>query len=74
MNKFMESKIAQLRKQYPVGSRVKLVRMEDKQAPPLGTKGTVLGVDDIGSIRVDWDNGSRLNVVMGEDLCVKIDA
>lgn len=73
MNKFMESKIAQLRTQYPVGSRVKLLRMEDKQAPPLGTKGTVLGVDDIGSIRVDWDNGSRLNVVMGEDLCVKID-
>jgi len=56
-----------LRKQYPVGTRVRLVRMEDIQAPPVGTKGTVKGVDDIGSILVSWDNGSSLNVVYGED-------
>ena len=41
--------------------------MEDPQAPPVGTKGTVIGVDDIGSIMVSWDNGSSLNVVYGED-------
>lgn len=57
----------ELRKQYPVGSRVELIKMEDVQAPPIGTKGTVLGVDDIGSIMVSWDNGSSLNVVYSVD-------
>lgn len=56
-----------LKKAYPKGTRVKLVRMDDVQAPPIGTKGTVEGVDDIGSILVKWDNGSSLNVVYGED-------
>lgn len=57
----------ELRKQYPVGSRVELIKMEDVQAPPNGTKGTVLGVDDIGSIMIAWDNGSSLNVVYSVD-------
>ena len=61
-----------LRRQYPVGTRVELVRMDDPQAPPIGTKGTVLGVDDIGSIMVAWDSGGSLNVVYGEDKCRKI--
>ncbi|URZ02065.1 DUF4314 domain-containing protein [Clostridium felsineum] len=65
--------VEMLRKQYPVGTRVELVRMEDCQAPPIGTLGTVKGVDDTGSILVSWDNGSSLNVVYGEDLCRKID-
>ena len=43
--------------------------MDDVQAPPIGTKGTVLGVDDIGSIMVTWDNGSSLSVAYGADLC-----
>ena len=61
-----------LRRQYPVGARVELVRMDDPQAPPIGTKGTVRGVDDIGSIMVAWDNGSHLNVIYGEDQVRKI--
>lgn len=61
-----------LRKTYPVGTRVELVQMEDLQAPPVGTKGTVTGVDDIGSIMVAWDNGSHLNVIYGEDCCRKL--
>ena len=56
-----------IKKSYPKGTRVILVQMEDPQAPPVGTKGTVIGVDDIGSIMVSWDNGSSLNVVYGED-------
>jgi hypothetical protein len=43
--------------------------MDDVQAPPVGTRGTVLGVDDIGSVMVHWDNGSSLHVVYGEDVC-----
>ncbi|KAF5069673.1 hypothetical protein DSECCO2_230680 [anaerobic digester metagenome] len=58
-----------LRKRYPVGCRVELVRMDDPQAPPVGTKGTVRGVDDIGSIMVAWDNGCGLSVAYGEDTC-----
>lgn len=41
-----------LRERFPKGTRVELVKMDDPQAPPVGTKGTVLGVDDIGSIMV----------------------
>ncbi|WP_454898253.1 DUF4314 domain-containing protein [Veillonella seminalis] len=41
---------------------MELVRMEDVQAPPIGTKGTVIGVDDIGSIMVRWDNGCGLSI------------
>lgn len=65
--------VEMLRKQYPVGTKVELVKMDDCQAPPIGTKGTVRGVDDTGSIMVRWDNGSSLNVVYGEDLCRKIE-
>lgn len=57
----------ELLKMYPVGSRVRLLKMDDIQAPPIGTLGTVKGVDDILSILVSWDNGSGLNVVYGED-------
>ena len=61
--------VENLRKEYKVGSIVELVEMEDPQAPPIGTKGKVRGVDDTGSIMVAWENGSRLNVVYGEDTC-----
>lgn len=61
-----------LRERFPKGTRVELVQMDDPQAPPIGTKGTVIGVDDIGSIMVRWDNGSGLNVAYGEDICRKV--
>lgn len=64
--------VERIRNEYPVGSRVELVRMDDLQAPPIGTKGTVRGVDDIGSIMVAWDNGSALSVAYGEDICRKL--
>ena len=60
------------REQYPVGSRVELLEMDDPQAPPIGTKGTVKGVDDIGSIMVAWDNGCGLSVAFGVDACRKV--
>lgn len=65
--------IESLKKQFPVGSRVELIKMDDKQAPSIGTRGTVKGVDDIGSIMVAWDNGSSLNVIYGEDECRLLD-
>ena len=68
-----KERLHHLRKKYPVGCRVELLRMDDIQAPVIGTKGTVIGVDDIGSIMVSWDTGSSLSVVYGEDLCRRID-
>lgn len=64
--------IEQLRREFPAGTRVELLRMADAQAPPVGTQGTVLGVDDTGSLLMRWDNGSGLNVVYGEDVVRKI--
>ena len=61
--------IQALRDRYKPSTRVELLRMDDVQAPPIGTRGTVTGVDDIGSIMVNWDNGSGLSVAYGEDLC-----
>jgi hypothetical protein len=46
--------------------------MDDVQAPPAGTLGTVYGVDDTGSLLVHWDNGSGLNVIFGEDIVRKV--
>ena len=66
------SVIEALRKEFPKGTRVELVQMDDPQAPPIGTKGTVRGDDDMGSIMVRWDTGSGLSVVYGEDVCRKI--
>lgn len=59
----LKGRVIQLKKKYPVGSRVRLIKMDDTQAPPMGTTGTVIGVDDIGSLLVHWDNGSSLNVI-----------
>ena len=64
--------IEQSRRAYPVGCRVELVSMDDFQAPPTGTRGTVKGVDDAGNLLVRWDNGSGLNAVLGVDVVRKI--
>ena len=64
--------VEHIRKDYPRGTRVELLRMDDVQAPPIGTLGTVLGVDDTGALLMRWDNGSGLNVVYGEDLVRKV--
>lgn len=62
-----------LKKEYPVGTRVKLLQMDDCQAPPVGTLGTVTGIDDTGSLLMHWDNGSGLNVIYGVDIVGKVD-
>ena len=64
--------VERIRKEFPSGTRVELVRMDDAQAPLAGTLGTVLGVDDTGSLLMRWDNGSGLNVVYGEDIVRKV--
>ena len=64
--------IESIKEEYPKGTRVELLQMDDVQAPPIVTRGTVRGIDSLGSIMVSWDNGSTLSVVYGEDLCKKV--
>lgn len=64
--------VEKVKQSYPKGTRVELVRMDDPQAPPPGTNGTVLAVDDTASLIMKWDNGSSLNVVCGEDIVRKV--
>lgn len=73
MNDFPSREVIErLRETYPQGCRIELVQMDDVQAPPVGTKGTVIGVDDAGSIMVSWDNGSGLSVAWGADVVRKV--
>ena len=60
--------------EYLPGCRVELVKMDDpyREMPP-GMQGVVTGVDDSGSIHVDWQNGSSLAVIYGEDECRKVE-
>ena len=51
--------IEQLRKKYPVGTKIQLISMRDETYPVLpGTIGEVTYIDDIGSIHMKWENGS----------------
>lgn len=59
--------VERLRKRLPFGTRIVLLEMDDPQAPPIGTKGTVRGIDDVANILVSWDNGCSLNLVYGKD-------
>lgn len=70
-----DATLKSLRKRYPAGARVELVRMDDLYNTKLvpGCKGTVKSVDDAGTIHVAWDCGSSLGVVYGEDLCRVLD-
>ena len=63
-----------LRAEYPPGCRVELVKMDDpyREMPP-GLRGVVTGIDDSGSIHVDWQNGSSLAVIFGEDECRRVE-
>ena len=67
-----KQEVERVRRMYPAGTRVELVDMDDPLAPPAGTLGTVLGVDDTGSLLMRWDNGSGLNVIWREDVVRKV--
>jgi len=64
--------VERIRREYPAGTRIALIAMDDVQAPPVGTHGTVLAVDDVASLQVRWDNGSTLNVIFRVDKVAKL--
>ena len=53
---------------YPKHTKVQLVHMRDEYAPPEGTIGYVTSIDDMGTIHVNWQNGSSLGLVEGVDI------
>lgn len=63
-----EREIEYYRSKYLAGTRICCDCMNDDPRPiPPGTTGTVVGVDDLCSILVNWDNGSSLSLVHGTD-------
>lgn len=68
-----EAVVKSLREQYPEGTRVALVHMDDRYSKLVpGDRGTVHHVDDAGTIHVRWDRGSGLGISYGEDSCRKL--
>ena len=66
MRELTKNQVEALREQYPVGSRIRLIRMNDPYHPvPPGTKGTLVAIDDMGTFHVNWDNGRGLGLVPG---------
>ncbi|MBD5112428.1 MAG: DUF4314 domain-containing protein [Ruminococcaceae bacterium] len=58
---------------YPAGTRICLDRMgDDSRSIPAGTKGTVVVVDDIGTVFVNFDCGRMLGVCPEADKFHKI--
>lgn len=60
--------VKRIKEQYPVGTRIELISMDDPYAPiESGTQGTVEIVDSAGTLHMKWDNGRTLGIVPGED-------
>ena len=59
--------VNEIKKKYLPGMRVRLLKTDDFQTPPIGIEGTVRGVDDVGTVMVAWYTGSSLNVILDED-------
>lgn len=74
MNHFPNQEtVERLRRDYPAGCRIVLDSMDDPYTKiPVGAQATVTGVDDTGSLLCNWDMGSSLNVIYGEDAARKI--
>lgn len=68
MNNYNKEKLLE---KYPIGSRVKLIKMDDPYAPPVGCLGVIKGIDDLGSILVQWENHGRLSI-LPDDIIVLI--
>ena len=64
--------IEELRQNYPPGTRIELIHMDDKWAVAKGTRGTVTQVDDAGTIHMKWDNGRTLGLVPQADQVRKL--
>ena len=67
-----ENELDRIRREYPVGTIIEIQKMDDPQAPPVGTLGEVIGVDDMGDLEMLWSTGSSLKVILSEDRIRKV--
>ncbi len=68
-----KAQIARIKEQFPKGTRVQIDHMGDDPNPiPSGTKGTVICVDDIGTVFCNFDNGRHLGICPEVDSFHKI--
>ena len=60
--------VERMQEKYPPGTRVEVVSLcnEEEHLKP-GMKGTVVAVDDQPALLVNWDNGSSLSLLIGQD-------
>ena len=66
--------LQRIREKYPVGCTVEIIEMCDPYRDmPAGLRGTVTHVDDTGTVFADWENGSTLGAVFGEDRIRRVD-
>ena len=68
MRKFREE-IQKIKKEYPPGTVIQLIRMADLNPVPFGTIGTVVSVDDIGQIHCEE---FHLAIIPGKDEFEKV--
>ena len=64
---YTQKEIEYIKQKYPIGTKVKLIKMYDMQEVPVGTKGIIEFIDDIGTLHNKWKNGSTLGLVVGVD-------
>ena len=65
---FSKTEVDYIKQKYPVGTKVKLIKMYDLFSTiPTGTEGTIERIDDIGTLHIKWNNGSELGLVIGTD-------
>lgn len=68
-----EKHVDHIKEEYPRGARIIVDKMGcDPHPIPAGTKGTVMHVDDIGTIHCCFENGRALGLIVGEDIFHKI--
>lgn len=74
MNRFPSKETVRLlRTQYPSGTRVELICMDDPHTTlKPGDLGTVDFIDDTGTVFCNWDNGSSLGIVYSVDRIKRI--
>ncbi len=74
MKTMSRGRIEFYKENYPAGTRIQLDLMggDDPRPVPGGTKGTVISVDDMGTVHCKFDNGRCLGICPEVDSFHKI--